>query len=74
MERKGSSRGNSLPGDHRGRGKSGHRKKVTKQGGLTNWGPQREGQVRIWKESDQTRGTHFLGIAKGWTSQDMERK
>ena len=34
---------------------SGHRKKVTKQGRLTGWRPQREGLVRTQKESDQAR-------------------
>ena len=54
--------------------KSGHGKKVTKKGALTNWRGQREGQVRTWKESDQARGTHVLEMAEGGTSQDMERK
>ena len=30
-------KGHSLSGDGRGRDKSGHRKRVTKQGALTNW-------------------------------------
>ena len=60
MERKWPSRGNSHPGDHRGWDESGHGKKVTKQGAPTSWRPQRNGQVRTWKESDQTRGTHIL--------------
>jgi len=46
MERKGPSTGHSLPGDGRGRDKSGHGRKVTKQGALTNWRWQREGEVR----------------------------
>jgi len=49
MERMQPSQEHSLPGDHRGRGKSGHGKKVTKQGALTNWRPQRKGQVRTQK-------------------------
>ena len=56
-ERKQPNKGHSLPGDHRERDKSGHRKKATKQGALTNWRSQREGQVRTQKESNQTRGT-----------------
>ena len=42
----------SLSGDSRGRDKSGHRKKATKRGILTNWRQQREGQVRKWNESE----------------------
>ena len=74
MEREQLSKGHSLPGDSRGRDKSGHRKKATGQGALTPWRQQREGQVRTWKESNQARGTYKLEIAEGWTSQDMERK
>jgi len=44
--------GNSHPGDRRGRDMSGQRKKATKQGVLTSWRPQREGQVKTWKESN----------------------
>ena len=68
MERKQLSKGHSLPGDHRGRDKSGHRKKVTKQGALTNWRPQREGQVRTQKEINQVRGTYKLETTEGGTS------
>jgi len=50
--------GHSQTGDHRGRDKSGHGKKATEQGALTNWKPQMEGQVRTQKESNQVRGTH----------------
>ena len=46
---------------------------MTKQGALTPWRWQREGQVRTWKESDQARGTHSLEMAEEGTSQDMER-
>ena len=74
MERKQPSKGHLLSGDHRGRDKSGYGKKVTKQGALTSWRPQREGQVRIWKESNQMRSTHSLEMTEGGTSQDMERK
>ena len=72
--RKQPSKAHSPTGDGRGRDKSGHRKKVTKQGALTNWRWQREGQVRTRKESDQARHTHFLEMAEGGTSQDTERK
>ena len=54
------------------RDKSGHRKKATEQGALTNWRQQGGRQVRIQKESDQTRGTYQLEMAEGGTSQDME--
>jgi len=53
---------------------SGHRKKLTEQGALTNWGPQREGHVRKQKESNQARLTHFLETAEGAICQDTERK
>src|SRR6267142_2391385 len=53
--------------------KSGHGKNLTKQGALTNWRAQTDGQVRTQKESDRARGTHFLESADGRTSQDMER-
>jgi len=65
--------GHSLPGDSIGRDKSGHGNKVTKQGALTFWRQQREGQVRTWKETDQVRSTHSLKMAEGGTSQDTER-
>jgi len=45
-EIKRSSKGHSQSGGRRGRDKSGHRKKATEKGVLTNWRPQREGQVR----------------------------
>jgi len=73
-ERKQPSKAHSLPGDSRGRDKLGHRKKVTKQGALTSWRWQSEGQVRTRKESDQARHTHFLETAEGGTSQDTETK
>jgi len=67
-ERNQSSKGHSPSGDHRGRDKSGHRKKPTNQWALTNWRPQREGQVRTQKETNQPRGTHFLETTEGRTS------
>ena len=39
---------------------SGHGKKATKRGVLTNWRPQRKGLVRMQRESDQMKGTHSL--------------
>jgi hypothetical protein len=42
----------SPTGDHRGRDKSRCGKKVTEQVTLTNWRPEKEEQVRTWKESD----------------------
>ena len=39
------SKAHSQSGDHRGRDLSGHRKKLTEQGALTIWRPQREGLV-----------------------------
>jgi len=66
------SKGHSLPGDSRGRDKSGHQKKLTKQEALTFWRQQREEQVRIPKETKQARGTHILEIVEGETSQDIE--
>jgi len=74
MERKQLSKGHSLSRDGRGRDKSGHGKKLMEQGALTPWRPQREGQVRTHKESNQARGTHSLEMAEGGTSQEMERK
>jgi len=68
-----SKQGHLLSGDSRGRDKSGHRKKLTKQWALTNWKPQREGQVRTQQETDQAGGTHHLGTTEGGTSQDTER-
>jgi len=53
---------------------SGHAKKVTEQGTLTNWGWKREGLVRTWKESNQARCTHNLEAADRGTCQDTEGK
>ena len=73
-ERKQLSKARSQTGDGRGREKSGHGKKVTKQGALTSWRRQRKGQVRTRIESDQARHTHFLETAEGGKSQDTETK
>jgi len=72
MERERLSQGNSQTGDGRGRGKSMHRKKATKQEALTSWRRKRKRQVRTLKESDQARGTYFLETAEGGTSQHMK--
>ena len=58
METNQPSKGHSLPGDRRGREKSGHGKKVTEQGVLTSWRPQKEGEVRICMERRQTSKDH----------------
>ena len=63
----------SPTGDSRGRDLSGYRKKPTNRGPLTNWRRQREGLIRIRKETDQLRRTHMLETAEGGTCQDMER-
>ena len=54
------------------RDKSGHRNNPTARGALTYWSWDREGQVRIQKESDRARGTHILESESGGTSQDTE--
>ena len=46
------SEGNSLAGDGRGRVLSEHRKKPTERGVLTFWIWQREGLVRVLKQTD----------------------
>ena len=64
--------GHSPTGDGIGRNKSGYRKNPTKRGALTTWRRNREGQVRIQKQSHRARGTHILATASGGTSQDTE--
>src|SRR5438874_1365827 len=64
-KRKRLNKGRLLSGDSRGRVLSGHGKKETEGGALTNWRQQREGLVRTRKESDRKRGTHFLEMAEG---------
>jgi len=66
------SKGHSPTGECRGRDKSGHRNKLSKQGALTFWRVQRERQVRTQKQTEQARGTHILESAEGETSQDTE--
>ena len=41
---------------------------------LTSWRRPREGLVKIRKETDWARPTHFLDTAKGRTYQDTERR
>ena len=66
----------SLSGDGRERDLSGHGKKQTDRGALTNCRRQREGLVRTRKETDRPRRTHILILetAEEGTCQDTERK
>ena len=64
MERNRSSKAHSRSGDSRGRDLSGHGKKPTKQGTLTNWRQQREEPVKTQKETDQVRHTNQLETAR----------
>ena len=73
MERNQPSKGHSLSGNYKGKDKSGHGKKLTKQGALTDWRPHRGEQVRTWRETDSARDTHILETTLGGTSQDTER-
>ena len=61
-------KGCSPAGDGRGRDLSEHVKKAAEREALTSW-RQQGGLVRIWKERDRTRGTHFLETAEGETSE-----
>ena len=74
MERKHLSKGNSLPRNHRCRDKLEHRKKVTAQVVPTSWRQQKQGPVRIQKESNQVRDTHRLETTEAGINQDIERK
>ena len=60
------------PGDGRGRGLSGHVRKPTDRGALTNWRRQWEELVRTRKETDRPRRTHVLEKAEGGTCQDTQ--
>ena len=62
----------SLSGDGRGRDLSGHARKPTNRGALTNWRRQREGLVRAHKETDPPRHTHVLETAEGGACQDTQ--
>ena len=63
----------SPSGDGRGKDLSGHGKKSTDRGALTNWRRQREGIVRTRKEIDQPRRTHILETEEGGNCQDTKR-
>ena len=63
----------SQPGSVRGRDLSGHGKKPTDRGTLTNWRWQKERLVRTRKQTDRLRRTHKLETAVGGTCQDTER-
>ena len=65
MERNRTTEAHSRSRDGRGRDKSGHRKKPTERGVLTNWRRQREDLVRTQKETDRSRHTHILETAEG---------
>jgi hypothetical protein len=79
MERIQLSEGHSLPGDHIGRDKSGHRKNPTERGALTNWRPHQEGQVRTWKKNPTERGAltswrpHWKGQVRTQKESDRTR-
>ena len=64
-------KGYLLPGEGVGQ-KLGYRGKLTEQGALTSWRPQREGQVRAQKERDWEMGHTLPGDRRG-KSHDMER-
>src|SRR6267142_1410159 len=66
------SEGHSHSGERRRTDKSGHGRNLSKQGALTSWRAQMDGQVRTRKESEQARGTHKLESADRRTSQDTE--
>ena len=63
----------SLPGDRSGTDLLGQGKKSTEQGTLTSWRQHKEGLVRTWKETDQSRDTHQLKMVEGGTRQGTER-
>ena len=71
-ERNRPSEAHSQAGDGMGRDLSGHRKKSTERGILTNWRRHREGFVRTRKETDRARRAHSLETA-GEPCQDTER-
>jgi hypothetical protein len=72
-ERNRPSKGYSRPGDGRGMDLSGYGKKAAERGELTSWRRRREKPVRVRKETDRARGTHFLETAVGGACQDTER-
>jgi len=74
MERIQASKGHSLSREHEWIDKSGHGKNLSKQGPLTSWIAQMDGQVRIRKESKQVRGTHKLESTDRQSTQDIKSK
>ena len=72
-ERTRPTKAHSHTGDGKGRGLSGHAKKSTERGALTNWRRQRKGLVRTRKETDRARRTHVLETAERGIFQDTER-
>ena len=66
-------KGHSPTRDSSERDLSGHGKKPTDRGTLTNWRQQREGLVRTQKENNRLRRAHILETTEGGTCQDMER-
>ena len=62
------------PGKVRGQDWSGHEKKVSQQGVLTNWRGWRLELVRTWKESKLVRGTYLLERSEVRTGQNTEQK
>ena len=67
------SEAHSLPGDGRGRELSGHAKKPTDRGPLTDWRQQKKALLRTRKETGRPRPTHQLETAEAGTCQDTER-
>ena len=72
-ERNRPSKAHSLSGDGRQRDLSGHGKKKTDRGALTNWRRHRARLVRTRNETDRQRQTHCLETAEGEACQDAER-
>jgi hypothetical protein len=66
--------GNSRPREHRQRDKSEWEKKRSERRALTNWRAERDGQVRMGKETERAKGTHQLEDADRGTSQSGKRK
>jgi hypothetical protein len=60
MENIQANEGHLRPGEHRRGLNSGHQNILSEWGALTFWKAQREGQVKMWKESKWARGTHIL--------------
>jgi len=64
--------GHSLPGEHRGKDKSEHRKNLRKGGALTFWSTQREGQFKTQKNAGKARATHQLEREERGTIQNIK--